>query len=62
MSMAILLNLLIFRFDSVEYHVDHAEKDQAVELLKCIYPDEMYHVHEEIYDDMRRQGGKGEDE
>ena len=33
MSMAIILNLLIFRYDSVEYHVEHAEKEKAIELL-----------------------------
>jgi hypothetical protein len=62
MSVAILLNLLIFRYDSVEYHIEQGEKDKAIELLQIIYPSELYQVHEEIYDDYRSKGGKKEGE
>jgi nitrogen fixation-related uncharacterized protein len=38
MSLAIILNVLIFKYDSVEFHVDRAEKEKAIELLRIIYP------------------------
>jgi len=53
MSIALILNILVFRYDSVEYHVENAEKDKAIELLKCIYPKEKKHIHEQIYNDLR---------
>jgi len=54
---AFLLQLLVFKNDSVQYHVQHGEKDKAISMLEKIYPVEMYHVHEEIYNDFRKRGG-----
>ena len=40
--------------------VNHDNKDQAIELLKAIYPNEKDHIHGEIYKDMRIKAGKSE--
>ena len=37
--------------------MQHGEKDKAISILIKIYPSEMYHVHEEIYNDFRKRGG-----
>lgn len=54
---AFLLQLVVYKNDSVQYHVEHGQKDQAISILEKIYPREMYHVHEEIYNDFRKRGG-----
>jgi len=56
----ILLNIFVFKYDSLQYMVEHNDKDNAVRLLKSIYPNEKYHIHLEIFNDMKKKAGKTE--
>lgn len=57
MIIAFLLTLLVFKNDSLQFHIQHGDKDEAISILQKLYPGEMYHIHEEIYNDLRKRGG-----
>ena len=61
MCIALVLTIFVHKTDSLQFNVDHGNKDDAIQMLTKIYPGEMYHVHEEIYNDLRQKGGNSED-
>lgn len=52
-----ILAFCVHKYDSLEFSVEQGQEENALGMLKNIYPDEMQSVRQEMYNNMQKHLG-----